>query len=225
MEQWVKSKVPVAKVRELLLQKRKTGVLAEVRKKWRLLPPRQSATNNSTWRARCYLFFGELYLAKFTKYLAKFTKFPGGQARKLGTLDTRGAFTAVEVYGERFEANWNNPAEVAVRAWKDWKNYGEQKRKERKRMRDCGECSASGLLSAVVLTRCWYQRICVFRLPWNLWKGCHIVTEYVFNWEIDYSQPNDRPEKATQTLAGPKNICPLHISNEKNNELFRVYRG
>ena len=34
--------------------------------------------------------------------------------------------------------NWNNPAEVAVRVWKDWKNYGEQKRKERKRMPDCG---------------------------------------------------------------------------------------
>ena len=38
--------------------------------------------------------------------------------------------------------------------------------------RGCGiaECSASVLwssllLSAVVLTRCWYQRICVFRLP------------------------------------------------------------
>ena len=113
-------------------------------------------------------FFGELYLAKFTQ-------FPGGQAGMLLT-STGGAKPQSRSTARGLEVNWNNPAEVAVRVWKDWKNYyGEQQRKERKRMRDCGECSASGLLSsllfsAVVLTRCWYQRICVFSFALKLVK-------------------------------------------------------
>jgi len=76
--------------------------------------------------------------------------------------------------------------------------------------RGCGiaECSASGLLSAVVLTRCWYQRICVFVCPETCEKDV-ILWPNMFSTGrlITHKQYNDHPEKATQTWQAQKTFA------------------
>lgn len=185
-----------------VVAKNASGVLAEVRKKWRLLPPRQVPQRTRHEEHVLLPFFWRVVLSQVHQ-VSRWTGWNATYKHKRCKPQSRSTARGSKRTGTTQQKLRSGCGKIGrIMENKNGRNA-----------RGCGiaECSASGLLSsllfsAVVLTRCWYQRICVFACPETCEKDA-ILWPNMFSTGrlITHNQYySDHPEKATQTWQAQK---------------------